>query len=183
MTTSVSYALAIALAAAILAVSDFAVAAPDTETPLKGLTSAPVMQFPLAGTSCYGLAPLAAELRLNSDTLNILASVGFTMPVPKPLQGPTTTLGTVQEPYIKISDNLLKVNEVNCLDKVAITLEYPLNVKLDHSGQMFLARIPLWASETIIIGAGREDYLGRREAAISQMFTLLAPEWKRQNGK
>ena len=174
---------AFTLAAGILALSDFAVAAPDVDAPLRGLTSTPIMQFPMAGSACYGLAPLAAELRLNTDTVNILASAGFTSPLPKPLQGSTTTLGTVQEPYIKISDNLVKMNEVNCLDKVGVTLEYPLNVKLEHNGQMFLAHVPLWASETIIIGAGKEDYLGRREAAISQMLTLLSQEWKKQNAR
>ena len=62
----------LALAAGVLPLSDFAIAAPDAETPLRSLTGAPIMQFPIAGASCYGLAPLAAELRLNADTVNIL---------------------------------------------------------------------------------------------------------------
>lgn len=169
------------LVSAILSVASLAVAASDTDFALKGLKGAPLLQFPTAGASCYGLDPLAPELRANDAAIKDLASAGFNFPLPKSENGSTTTLGTVRGAYIKISDSLVKMNEVNCLDKVQIALMYPASVKLEHNGQMYASYVQLWAMENIIIGSGKEDYLGRRQAAIAQMFGLLAAEWKRQN--
>jgi hypothetical protein len=157
------------------------VAAADASSPLKGLRGAPIVHFPTVGSACYGLDPLAQELRINEVAIRDLALAGFNFPLPQTVSGSTTTLGAISGAYIKISDNLLKLNELNCLDKLEVALVYTADVRLEHNGQMYPSRIELWTVENIIIAAGRDDYLVRRQVALGQIFTLLADEWKKQN--
>jgi len=173
MAVLVSAALGLAVSAGIAA---------ETNAPLKGLNAAPILHFPTRGSVCYGLDPLAPELRVNDAIIRDLASAGFQFPLPRTDNGSTTTLGTVSGPYIKISDRLLKVNDVNCVDRLELVLIQPANVRLPHSGQTYASEVQLWAVEDIIVGAGKNDYLARRQQSLTQMFSLLAGEWKKQNG-
>jgi hypothetical protein len=152
-----------------------AVFAADTTTPLAGLKTVSLLQFPALGTPCYGLDPGALEMRLNDMEVQELVKAGLTIPLPQP--GSTQTVGV----YIKVSDDLLAMNPVNCLDRMEVAFVYPAKVQLSHNGDTYQASVVLQAVEATIVGAGKDDFLARREASIVQLFRTIGQEWKKQN--
>lgn len=102
-------------------------------------------------------------------------AAGLVPPLPKP--GSTESVRA----YIEVTDNLLQMNQINCLDKIQVAFKYFAKVILEYNNQPYEAAVPLRALETVIVGAGKDDFLKRREAAIAQMLGNLGEEWKRQN--
>ena len=149
--------------------------AAETTTPLKGLNNIPVVQFPTVGSLCYGLDPLAMELRVSDQEVRELVMAGLTIPAFEP--GSAASLRA----FIRVSDHLVEMNAVNCLDRIEVAFVYFTRLELSHSGDTFQGAVVLQAAEAVIVGGGRDDFLARRKASIAQLMAALGQEWKRQN--
>jgi hypothetical protein len=152
-----------------------------TATPLKGLNGIPTLQFSSATTTpCYGLSvSQGSELTLKKSELDSLGAAGFKVVMPTPDKSGRFSIGQ----FIKVSDSMFKMSDTTCLDILKVEVQQQAAVTLNHSGERFAAPLPIWGTETVVIGQNKQQFLGSRSATLTKMFEAFAGEWKKQNGR